>query len=71
MKVDNEEDDVLTLVSSSSYEIPYSFFCSYVIVYVLACEAEWYNLLDNYVWIRNKWRKSNIYDYTYTTGFFC
>jgi hypothetical protein len=54
MNVDNEEDDVLTLDNSSSCEIPYYFFCSYVIVCVLACEAEWYNLLDNYVWIRNK-----------------
>jgi hypothetical protein len=48
MKVDNEEDDVLTLDSSSSCEIPYSFVCSYVIVCVLECEAKWYNLLDRY-----------------------
>jgi hypothetical protein len=40
MKVDNEEDDVLTLDSNNSCEIPYSFFCFYVIVCVLACEAE-------------------------------
>jgi hypothetical protein len=30
----------------------------------------WYNLVDNDVWIRNKWRKSDINDYTYTIGFF-
>jgi hypothetical protein len=40
MNVDNEGDDVLTLDSSSSYEIPCSFFYSYVIVCVLACEAK-------------------------------
>lgn len=48
MNVDNEEDDVLTLDSSSSGEIPYYFLCSYVIVCVLACEAEWYSMLDRY-----------------------
>jgi hypothetical protein len=47
MSVDNEEEDVLTLDSSSSCEIPCSFFCSYVIVCVLAFEVEWPNFFTS------------------------